>query len=163
MRESSVGKAGVSAGLFTGAGGLEGWSSCSRYGSQGLHPAVCTSRVWFSLWLLRMHTELMGPWRRLCPAEAGAALFLALPGCPPPTPRRPVSTSGKHPVKYQIPGDELPLEVSIWKKMSVLCQVTSYHFCCWAFTDVLPTSFIFCGSASPCSGMEEQESLPFAT
>ena len=116
MRESSVGKAGVSAGLFTGAGGLEGWSSCSRYGSQGLHPAVCTSRVWFSLWLLRMHTELMGPWRRLCPAEAGAALFLALPGCPPPTPRRPVSTSGKHPVKYQTACDELPLEVSIWEK-----------------------------------------------
>ena len=94
------------------------------------------------------------------PCRSRSSSFLSLPGCPL---RRPVSTSGKHPVKYQIPCDELPMEVSIWKKMSILCQVTSYHFCFWAFTDVLPTSFIFCGSASPCSGMEEQESLPFAT
>ena len=74
VREILAGKAGASSELFTGAGGLEGWSSCSQHGSEGLHRAVCTRRVWFSLWLLRMHTELMGPWRRLCPAEAGAAL-----------------------------------------------------------------------------------------
>ena len=74
VREILAGKAGASSELFTGAGGLEGWSSCSQHGSEGLHRAVCTRRVWFSLWLLRMLTELMGPGRRPCPAEAGAAL-----------------------------------------------------------------------------------------
>ena len=47
------------------------------------------------------------------PCRSRSSSFLSLPGCPL---RRPVSTSGKHPVKYQTPCDELPLEVSIWEK-----------------------------------------------
>lgn len=48
MREISAGKAGASSELVTGAGGLEGGSSCSQHGSEGLHTAVCTRRVWSS-------------------------------------------------------------------------------------------------------------------
>ena len=108
---------------------------------------------------LRAYTQLSAPGESglAMPCRSRSSSFLSLPGFPL---RRPVGTLGKHPMKYQIPCDELPLEVSIWGKMSILCQVISYHFCRWAFTDVLPTSFIFCGSASPCSGWRSKEVCP---
>lgn len=66
-------------------------------------------------------------------------------------------------MKYQTPCDELQWEVSVRKKMSTLCPGVSYHLSPWTLTDVLPTPFISCVSASPGNRMEGQEGLSFAT
>ena len=110
-----------------------------------------------------MLTELMGPWRRPCPAEAGAALsWPCLAAHPlPPEDQSVLQGSIQWNTKHLVMN--FHWRSASGKKKSILCPVVSYHLCRWALTDVLPTPFISCGSASPGSGMEEQESLPFAT
>lgn len=85
-------------------------------------------------------------------------LFLG-PAWLPPAPRRPVSTSGKHPIKYQRVMT-FHWRLASGKKKSILCPVVSYHLCRWALTDVLPTPFISCGSASEVAERKSKKVCP---